>query len=118
VDGEAKAVVFTVTVRFKLRDRADEAIEAGGDIAPPKLLKRVEPVYPEAARKDGIQGTVILYVTTDEEGRVTQVKVLKSIPALDKAAIDAVRQWQYEPYIEAGKPKPVSFSVTVSFKLR
>ncbi len=118
VDGEAKSVVFTVMVRFKLEDQAAEATEAGGDVAPPKLVKRVEPKYPEAARKDGIQGAVILYVTTDEQGRVAKVEVLKSIPALDKAAIDAVRQWQYEPYVEDGKPKPVSFSVTISFKLR
>jgi TonB family protein len=95
-----------------------KAIEAGGDIEPPQVIKRVDPVYPEDARKAGIEGSVILYVTTDEEGRVVNVKVLKSIPALDKAAIDAVRQWVYEPYLSDGIPKPISFSITVQFRLQ
>lgn len=116
--GEPQPVVFSVTVNFQLRDKSQEAVEAGGDIEPPRVIKRVDPVYPEAARQAGIQGSVILYVTTDEEGRVNNVEVLKSIPALDKAAVDAVRQWIYEPYLKDGVPKPVSFAITVQFRLQ
>ncbi len=116
--GEPQPVVFSVTVNFQLRDKSQEAVEAGGDIEPPRVIKRVDPVYPEAARQAGIQGSVILYVTTDEEGRVKNVEVLKSIPALDKAAIEALRQWVYEPFMSKGVPTPISFSVTVRFHLQ
>lgn len=117
-NGEPKPVVFSVTVRFRSKESILKSIEVGGEIAPPVVVKRVDPVYPEEARKDGIQGSVILYVTTDEEGRVKKVEVLKSIPALDKAAVDAVRQWVYEPYLKDGVPKPVSFAITVQFRLQ
>ena len=72
---------------------------------------------PENARKSGIKGDVILQVTIDKEGRVKSVQVVKSIPTLDKSAIDAVRQWVYEPYIVEGKPRIVIVTVKVSFRL-
>jgi len=97
---------------------AKGAVEAKGDIEPPTLIKRVEPTYPEEARKQGIQGAVILEATVDIKGQVQKVKVLESIPALDQAAIDAVKQWTYEPKIIDGKPTPVIFTVTVQFKLK
>jgi TonB family protein len=117
-DGDPQPVVFSVAVNFQLREKTQGAVEAGGDIESPQLIKRVDPVYPEEARKAGIQGSVILYVTTDAEGHVRDVEVLKSIPALDKAAVDAVRQWVYEPYLQDGVAKPVSFSITVQFRLQ
>lgn len=120
LDGKPKKIIFTVTVRFKLaeKDIAEGALEAGGDVAPPKLIKRVNPVYPEDAREEGVEGVVILRIRTDEYGVVKQVKVLKSVPQLDDAAIDAVRQWVYEPYISKGKPTPIVFTVTVRFVLK
>jgi protein TonB len=81
------------------------------------LIKKVDPVYPEAARKAGIQGIVLLEATTDEQGNVAAVRVLKSIPELDQAAIDALKQWKYEPVIVEGKPKGVAFTVTINFRL-
>jgi serine/threonine-protein kinase len=86
------------------------------DIKPPKLLKGVEPVYPEAARKAGIEGFVILEVTTDSRGRVANVKVLRSLKGFDEAAVAAVRQYVYEPVLVKGKPRGVIFSTTVFFK--
>ncbi len=95
-----------------------DAVKATGEIKPPKLIKKVDPVYPEEAMKERIEGIVILEVTTDHSGRVADIKVLKSVPQLDQAAIEAVRQWVYEPVIIDGKPRPVVFTVTVSFRLR
>ena len=114
IDGEPRGVVFTVTCAFKL----DEPVRAVGDIKPPKLIKKVEPIYPEEAKKAKIQGTVILELTTDIYGRVKNAKVLESIPELDQAAIDAVKQWVYEPALIDGKPKGVIFTVTVTFHLK
>jgi TonB family protein len=114
IDGEPKGIVFTVTCTFKL----DEPVRAVGDIKPPKLIKKVDAIYPEAAKKAGIEGTVILEVTTDIYGRVKNARILRSVPELDQAAIDAVKQWVYEPALIDGKPKGIIFTVTVAFHLQ
>jgi protein TonB len=93
-------------------------VRAMGDIKPPKLLKEVAPVYPEIARQARVEGVVIIEATTDIYGRVVSWRVLRSIPLLDQAAIDAVRQWVYEPMIIHGKPRGVIFVVTVRFQLK
>jgi TonB family protein len=127
IDGKPRQVLFTVTVRFNL-DEGDKvrtldkfaagAVRAVGDIKPPRLIKEVAPVYPEVARVAMIEGVVILGVKTDEQGKVIDVMVLRSIPLLDQAAIDAVRQWVYEPMIIDGKAVPVVFTQTVRFHLK
>ena len=114
IDDEPRGVMFTVTCTFKL----DEPVRAVDDIKPPKLIKNVEPIYPESARKAEIEGTVILEATTDIYGRVKKVKILRSVPELDQAAMDAVKQWVYEPKIIDKKPRGVIFTVTVVFKLK
>jgi protein TonB len=93
-------------------------VMAVGDIRPPRLVRRVEPAYPEIARQARREGTVILEATTDIYGRVAGVRVLRSIPLLDEAAVDAVRQWVYEPLLVNGRPRPVTFTVTVRFVLK
>ena len=127
LDGKAHKVVFTVTVRFVLDEGikkdvikkfAAGAVRAEGEIKPPKLVKETAPVYPEVARVAGVQGVVILSVKTDETGKVADTMVLRSIPLLDQAAIDAVRQWVYEPFVQDGKPVPIVFTVTVRFQLQ
>ncbi len=131
IDGKPRAVVFTVTVRFVLdKDKkggkaaaegvsgeAKEPLKAAGTDEPPTLIKKVSPVYPEEARKQGIEGTVILEATVDVKGAVQNVKILRSVAALDQAAVDAVKQWVYEPKVIGGKPVPVTFTVTVRFAL-
>ena len=84
----------------------------------PRILKRVEPVYPEKAKKDKIEGLIVLEITVDREGHVTNAKVLRSIPALDQAAIQAVMQYQYEPQIIGDHPRAFTSSATVVFKLK
>jgi len=96
----------------------DKPVKATGDIKPPKRVKMIEPVYPEEAKKQGIEGTVILEATVDVNGKVKDVKVLRAVPALNQAAIDAVKQWVYEPKIIDGQPTAITFTVTVNFKLK
>jgi len=93
-------------------------VRAIGSIKPPKLIKEIKPVYPEKAKEAKVEGEVILEATTDIYGRVQNVKVLKSIPLLDQAAVDAVRKWVYEPMIIDGKPRGVIFTVTLTFHLK
>lgn len=92
-------------------------VRVGGQIQPPALVQRVEPVYPGVAVSAHVQGVVILEALVDPEGRVKDVKVLRSVPLLDKAAIDAVMQWRYSPVVLNGTPVPFILTVVVSFSL-
>ncbi len=89
----------------------------GGQIKEPKKLKNVPPVYPQIATQARVQGVVILECTISPQGKVTETKVLRGIPVLDQAAIDAVKQWVYTPTLLNGVPVPVIMTVTVNFKL-
>jgi TonB family protein len=93
-------------------------VRALGDIKPPDLIFRVEPKYPEVARQARVEGTVILETTTEANGYVSSVKILRSIPLLDLAAVESVRQWIYEPLVIDGKPRKCVFTTTVRFILQ
>ena len=77
----------------------------------------VPPVYPEISRRAHIQGVVILEAVLDAKGNVASVRVLRSVPTLDQAAIDAVQQWRFSPALLNGQPVPVVMTVTVNFTL-
>lgn len=94
-----------------------QAIRVGGQIKEPKKLRNVDPVYPDIAKQARVQGIVILECTISPQGKVTNVKVLRGIPLLDQAAIDAVRLWVYSPTLLNGVPVPVIMTVTVNFRL-
>jgi periplasmic protein TonB len=95
-----------------------QVYRAGTDVREPKKLKSVSPIYPEEARNAGIEGVVVLDCLVSTAGVVTSVTVLRSIPALDRAAIDAVKQWRYTPTLVGGTVVPVLIAVTVNFHLR
>lgn len=94
-----------------------EGIRVGGEIKEPKKLRNVSPVYPLTAREARVQGIVILEATIAPSGQVSEVRVLRSIPLLDEAAVEAVRQWVYTPTLLNGVAVPVIMTVTVDFKL-
>jgi TonB family protein len=91
------------------------AVRVGGDVRTPARIVDVPPVLPEEAARKGIRGTVILEVTIDVDGTVKDARVLRSVPMLDAAALEAVRHWRYEPTTVEGKSVPVIMTVTVSF---
>jgi TonB family protein len=86
-------------------------------IQKPQLIKRVEPKYPEVAKDAGIGGTVVVDAVTDIYGRVVNAVVINGHPLLRRAAVEALKQWVYEPYIVDGKPRPVKFTVVMKFNL-
>jgi len=92
-------------------------VRVGGQIAMPTLVTRVEPLYPPLAVKAHVEGTVILEATVDETGIVRNVRVLRSIPLLDKAAIAAVEEWRYTPVTLNGRPVPFILTVVLSFSM-
>ena len=94
-----------------------EPLRIGGDVKAPALIERVAPKYPPIAMSAHIQGVVILEAVVDRQGRVEDVRVLRSIPLLDKAAVDAVQQWRYSPLLLNGRPERFVLTVTVSFSL-
>jgi protein TonB len=94
-----------------------QAVRVGGQIKEPKKLKTTVPVYPDIAKQARVQGVVILECTISPQGKVTNVNVLRGIPLLDAAAIEAVKQWVYTPTLLNGVPVPVIMTVTVNFKL-
>ncbi|HVO12489.1 MAG TPA: energy transducer TonB [Vicinamibacteria bacterium] len=94
-----------------------QAVRVGGQIKEPKKLKDVKPLYPDIAKQARVQGVVILECTISPAGRVSDVKVLRGIPLLDQAALEAVKQWVYTPTLLNGVPVAVIMTVTVNFKL-
>ncbi len=84
----------------------------------PRKTVDVHPIYPDVARVAHVEGTVILEAVLDTSGRVTQLRVLRSVPLLDQAALEAVRQWRYTPSIYYGKPVSVLMTITVRFTLQ
>ena len=93
-------------------------VPVGGSIKRPQRIRDVAPVYPAFAQSARVEGTVILQATIGEDGRVSNLSVLRSIPLLDAAAMDAVRQWQFTPTLLNGQPVSVVMTVTVTFTLR
>lgn len=92
-------------------------IRPGGGIRHPAKIVHVDPVYPAIARSAGVQGLVILEAVISTTGAVENVKVLRSAPLLDRAAIDAVRAWRYTPTRLNGVPVPVLITITINFTL-
>lgn len=105
---------------FVLLRKMPEPPKIEGDLTAPVLLERVSPVYPEAARKEGITGVVVVEVVIDETGAVNEARALESPnEALTEAAIAAVRQWRFEPARNpAGKAVALNWKVTLAFKLQ
>ena len=94
-----------------------EPVRVGGGVARPRKTWNVQPEYPCMARLRRIQGLVILEVTVDRQGNVSNVSVLQSVEGLGEAAVEAVRRWRYEPTIIGGRPVSVVFTETVMFQL-
>jgi len=81
------------------------------------LIRRVQPKYPKKARKEGIQGTVVLHAIISKEGDITSLELVSGDPILASAAIEAVKQWKYKPYLIEGIPVAVDTEIKVNFTL-
>jgi TonB family protein len=105
--------------RAAARERAKkEAVRVGGRVKPPTKVKDVTPVYPAIAKSARVEGAVVVEATIGADGKVVDARVLRSVPMLDQAALDAVQQWEYTPSLRNGVPVPVVMTVTINFKLQ
>jgi protein TonB len=93
-------------------------VRLGSTVAPPKKVKDVRPVYPPVALAMRSRGTVILDVTIGTDGKVRDAKVIHSVPHLDLAALEAVRQWEYEPTRINGALVALVMTVVVNFAIQ
>src|SRR5213592_2353730 len=93
-------------------------VRVGGNIKTPTKTRDVKPTYPAIAQSARVQGVVIIEATIGPTGLVQEAKVLRSIPLLDAAALDAVKQWVFTPTLLNGVPVPVIMTVTVNFTLQ
>jgi protein TonB len=81
------------------------------------IIKKIAPSYPATALHLRVQGSVQLLATITKKGDISAVKVMSGDPSLARAAMDAVRQWKYKPYLLDGNPVEIQTQVTVNFKL-
>ena len=95
----------------------DKPIRPGGLVKYPEKVRDVRPNYPKVAIEGKVQGRVIIEATIGVDGRVKDARILRSIPLLDRPALDAVQQWRFTPTLLNGVPVPVIITVTVDFKL-
>lgn len=99
------------------------AVEAAGipqvsaEVAEGSLLYRVEPDYPEEARQQQMQGTVVLDVHIGQDGSVQQVTRVSGLPPLAQAATRAVQQWRFKPRLVSGRPAEMQTRITLNFRL-
>jgi protein TonB len=93
-------------------------VRIGGQIAQPRIIRKVEPAYPDLAIQSRITALVILEAEVDTRGYVKNVKVLRGHPLFDEAALTAVKQWRYQPLLLNGEPTGFILTVTVNFNLR
>lgn len=81
------------------------------------LLKKVQPHYPQEAKNQRVQGTVVLAAEIDTTGHITDLKVLQGPDLLKQASLDAVKNWLYRPYLLNGEPVKVNTQINVVFSL-
>jgi protein TonB len=99
------------------RPRQTGPLRVGGNVQAAKIINRPTPVYPPLARQTRISGTVRLHAIIGKDGTVQQLEVLSGHPLLQQAAMDAVRQWRYQPTLLNGEPVDVDTTIDVIFSL-
>jgi periplasmic protein TonB len=94
-----------------------ETLKVSQGVSQGLLVKKVAPVYPARAMQAHLQGAVLLLATISKDGDITAVKLLKGEPVLARAAMDAVKQWKYKPYLLDSQPMEIQTQITVNFTL-
>lgn len=92
-------------------------VTVGGNVQAARLVNKVQPLYPPLARQTRISGTVKLHAIIGKDGSVQQLAVVSGHPLLVQSALDAVRQWRYQPTLLNGDPVEVDTEIDVIFSL-
>jgi len=97
--------------------QAPTVVRASQGVMQSRLVRRVEPVYPPKAREQHVQGTVVLRLLIDQQGNVVKAEKISGHDALVPAAVDAAKQWKYQPFILNGEPIAVDTTIDMKFAL-
>jgi TonB family protein len=97
--------------------QAPQPMRVSAGVMAGNLLTRVVPVYPPEAKADGISGTVVLHAIIGTDGTIQNLTVISGTPVLATAAVDAVQQWTYKPYLLNGNPVAVDTLININFNL-
>jgi len=118
IDGGFRHLDSRVMEALSTAPRTPHVVMLGKSVQAAKLIKRVPPEYPEVARKNMVEGVVRLHVIITKDGSVRDIRVVDGHPMLNQAAIDAVKQWRYQPTTLNGNPVEVDTVISVTFQLR
>ena len=116
----AFAVVIAGVLSVAVAGRAQEIVyEPGGGVTLPKVVREVRPQYPPEVMQSGVQGTVTLRCVVQRDGKPGDITVYESLePRLDEAAVEAMKQWEFEPGQRSGMPVAVRIAVEMTFTLK
>ena len=115
--GASSPIADLVTSNAPLPKPVPGTIRISQGVSQGLLMKKISPVYPPMAIQFRKEGTVEMLATIDIEGSISNVKVLSGDPMLARAAVDAVKQWEYRPYLLNGQPLAVETQISISFKM-
>jgi periplasmic protein TonB len=96
---------------------AQHRVRVGGQVQAAKMIRQVQPAYPSVARNARVQGTVVLHAVISKDGSVQELTYLSGPALLMRAAMDAVREWKYQPTLLNGEPVEVDTTISVIFTL-
>jgi TonB family protein len=117
-EGEADSLGAGLAIGNKQPAAPAAPVAIGGDVKQAKLISSVPPVYPTLAKTQHVSGAVTIDALIDANGRVTTMKVISGPTLLQQAAMDALKQWKYQPAKLDGKTVPMHLSVTIQFRLQ
>jgi protein TonB len=106
------------TQRTVVRARVTGPVRVSGMVVDGLLIDKRMPVYPPIAKASGTQGTIVLQATISRSGTIENLRVVSGPAMLQQAAMDAVKEWRYRPYLLSGEPVEVETTVNVVFKLQ
>lgn len=113
-------MTFDVSLRFATKNllAGGGIFKVGGGVSPPKPIYTPDAEYDQQARRDGIQGSVVLWMIVGPDGLPRNIKVARSLGhGLDEKAIEAVKQWRFNPALKDGQPVAVQINVETTFRL-
>jgi TonB family protein len=122
-NGKPETVYTLIPFNFAFADnvadtKSPQRVRVSSGVSQGLLIHKVNPVYPPAARSARVQGTVVLQAVIGKDGQIADLHVITGDPMLAPAAIGAVQQWRYKPYLLEGQPVEVDTQIQVNFQLR
>ena len=117
VGGVMGSVFGSGTPKPVVKVETPKKIAISSGVAQGNLISQTRPTYPPIAKAARVSGTVVLQATISKSGTITNLRVISGNAMLQQAALDAVRQWRYKPYLLNGDPVEVDTTVNVVFNL-